>query len=463
MKAGNSSVNPKPNEISSIQSPLLPITAQDDDTDVPEEFLEYTTGGSFSGAVFNLSTSIVGAGIMALPATMKVLGLVPGILLILFVACLTEASLELLVRFTSASKMNTYGRVMRDAFARPGRILLQLCIIINNAGMMVVYMIIIGDVLSGTSSSGTHHTGLLEGWFGDHWWSARTFVLLITTIFVFTPLTCLKHIDSLRYTSALSVGLAIVFVIVTSGIAIFKLCTGTIEMPRLFPNITDLASVWHLFTSVPVIVTAYICHYNLHSIINELENSSKIQPIIRTSLGLCSIVYILTSVFAYLLFGEETQDDVLTNFDSDLGVPFSTLLNDIVRVSYVLHIMLVFPLVFFAVRVNLDGLCFPSRRHAPLADDNRRFYFFTVVMLVLVYFIAIFVPSIWDAFQITGATAAVCIAFIFPASIVLKDPHGIASKKDKILSIFMIVLAVLANAVALYSDAYAIFRKKKEA
>jgi solute carrier family 38 (sodium-coupled neutral amino acid transporter), member 2 len=68
--------------------------------------------------------------------------------------------------------------------------------------------------------------------------------------------------DSLRYTSALSVGLAIVFVIVTAGITIFKLFSGTIEMPRLFPSITDSSSVWHLFTSVPVIVTAYICHYN---------------------------------------------------------------------------------------------------------------------------------------------------------------------------------------------------------
>jgi solute carrier family 38 (sodium-coupled neutral amino acid transporter), member 2 len=132
---------------SSVKASLLPVTAQEDDTDVPEEFSEFSTGGSFSGAVFNLSTSIVGAGIMALPATMKVLGLVPGILLILFVACLTEASLELLVRFTNASKMNTYGRVMRDAFARPGRILLQLSIIINNVGIMVVYMIIIGKSL----------------------------------------------------------------------------------------------------------------------------------------------------------------------------------------------------------------------------------------------------------------------------------------------------------------------------
>jgi solute carrier family 38 (sodium-coupled neutral amino acid transporter), member 2 len=68
--------------------------------------------------------------------------------------------------------------------------------------------------------------------------------------------------DSLRYTSAVSVALAVVFVVITAGIAIVKLISGGISMPKLFPEVTDLNSVWNLFTAVPVLVTAYICHYN---------------------------------------------------------------------------------------------------------------------------------------------------------------------------------------------------------
>ena len=34
-----------------------------------------------------------------------------------------------------------------------------------------------------------------------------------------------------------------------------------------------------------------------------------------------------------------------------------------------------------------------------------------------------------------------------------RDRHGIAKKRDKFLAVFMIVLAVVANAVAVYSDA----------
>ncbi|KAJ8461307.1 hypothetical protein OPV22_034233 [Ensete ventricosum] len=431
--------------------PLLPSKQE-----VNGEFDEFN-GASFAGAVFNLSTTIVGAGIMSLPATMKVLGLVPGILLIVFFAFFTEQSIDMLIRSSRAGKTVSYGGVMGDTFGKTGKVLIQLCIIVNNVGVLIVYMIIIGDVLSGTSSSGYHHSGVLEGWFGQHWWTSRFVVLLVSMLAVFAPLACFKRVDSLRYTSALSVALAVVFVVITAGIAVVKLLAGSIAMPKLFPDVPDLASVWNFFTVVPILVTAYICHYNVHPIENELEDPSQIKPVVRASLTLCSTVYITTSFFGFLLFGESTLDDVLANFSSNLGIPYSSVLNDAVRVSYAVHLMLVFPMIFHALRLNVDGLLFPSA--SPLASDNRRFAIITVVLLSIIFLAANFIPSIWDAFQFTGATAAVCIGFIFPAAITLRDPHGIATKWGKILAVFMIVLAVLSNAIAIYSDAYALFNK----
>ncbi|OVA15418.1 Amino acid transporter [Macleaya cordata] len=441
----------KNKQIADEKAPLLP-RKQDEDIGF-DEF----NGASYTGAVFNLSTTIVGAGIMALPATMKVLGLVPGILMIIFMAFLTEKSIEMLLRFSKPGKSVSYGGLMGDAFGKIGRMALQICVVVNNVGVLIVYMIIIGDVISGTSSSGTHHAGILEGWFGVHWWNGRFFVLLVTTLAIFAPLACFKRVDSLRFTSALSVALAVVFVVITAGITIVKLINGSIAMPRLLPEIPDLTAVWKLFTVVPVLVTAYICHYNVHTINNELEDSSQIQSIVRSSLGLCSTVYITTSFFGFLLFGDSTLDDVLANFDTNLGIPYSSLLNDAVRVSYALHLMLVFPIILFALRLNLDGLLFPSA--GPLSADNRRFALISTGLIAVVFLGANFIPSIWDAFQFTGATAAVCIGFIFPAAVTLKDTYGIATKKDKIISIFMIVLAVFSNLVAIYSDAYALFKK----
>ncbi|QCE12765.1 amino acid transporter AVT6A-like [Vigna unguiculata] len=416
-------------------------------------------GASFSGAVFNLSTTIIGAGIMALPATLKQLGMVPGLIAIIIMAFLTEKSIELLIRFTRAGKSVSYAGLMGDSFGNYGKALAQICVIINNIGVLIVYMIIIGDVLSGTSSGGDHHYGILEGWFGLHWWTGRTFVVLITTLAIFAPLASFKRIDSLRFTSALSVALAVVFLVIAVGIAVVKIISGGIAMPRLFPVTTDAASFFKLFTVVPVFVTAYICHYNVHSIDNELEDSSQMRGVVQTALILCSSVYVMISFFGFLLFGEGTLDDVLANFDTDLGIPFGSVLNDAVRISYAAHLMLVFPVVFYPLRLNIDGLLFSSSR--PLVLDNFRFASLTISLIGVIFLGANFIPSIWDAFQFTGATAAVCIGFIFPAAITLKDRYNIATRSDKILSIVMIVLAVFSNVVAIYSDAYALLKQNQ--
>lgn len=105
---------------------------------------------SFYGSVLNLSCTIVGSGIMSLPATLKILGLVPGVILIVSAAVLAEASIEMLLRFSKPGSSFSYGDVMGEAFGTIGRILLQAAIIINSIGGLTVYMIIIG--LNFTSS-----------------------------------------------------------------------------------------------------------------------------------------------------------------------------------------------------------------------------------------------------------------------------------------------------------------------
>jgi len=256
------------------------------------------------------------------------------------------------------------------------------------------------------------------------------------------------------------VGLAIVFVAITTGVAVVKLIDGSIEMPRLMPELVDQASFWKLFTTIPVLVTAYICHHNIHPIENELKDPSQMKSIVRMSLALCSSVYIATSFFGFLLFGDQTLDDVLTNFDGDLGIPYSSLLDDVVRVSYGIHLMLVFPIVFFSLRLNLDGLLFPYA--IPIAFDNRRFFSLTSALMGFIFVGANFVPSIWDAFQFTGATAAISVGFIFPAAITLRDTHGIATKNDRLVSWVMIFLAVSSSSAAICSDIYGIFSSEKD-
>ena len=128
----------KGKQIPNENAPLLPTNIHD------EAGFDKFNGASFSGAVFNLSTTIIGAGIMSLPATMKILGLGFGIFVIILMAFLTEKSIGMLIKFSRAGKSSSYGDVMGDAFGKVGRILLQVAVLINNIGVLIVYMIIIG-------------------------------------------------------------------------------------------------------------------------------------------------------------------------------------------------------------------------------------------------------------------------------------------------------------------------------
>ncbi|KAJ8436001.1 hypothetical protein Cgig2_007659 [Carnegiea gigantea] len=265
---------------------------------------------SYLSGVFNLSCTIIGAGIMSLPFAMKVLGVIPGVLLVLISGFLTKYSIEILLRFS------------------------------ENA-----------DVISGSTSSGVHHPGVLEERFGVHWF------------------------------------------------------TGNVALYAVFFAIG--LSSWGALVLL-----------DMHTIQNELEDPSQIQGVVKSSLAVCGMVYILIGLFGFLLFGDSTASDMLSNFDSDLGVPNSSVLNTVVCLSYAAHIILVFPVGFYALRLNFDGLLFNSA--IPIASDDRRFASTTLGLILVILLGAICVPSIWVAFQFTGATAGSLISFIFPASIALR-------------------------------------------
>ncbi|XP_071722868.1 amino acid transporter AVT6C-like [Rutidosis leptorrhynchoides] len=419
---------------------------------LPEKKSEKPKPASLSGAVFNVSTSIIGAGIMSIPATIKVLGVIPAFVMILVVAWLAEISVEFLMRFTRSGETITYAGVMEESFGRLGSVVVQICVMITNLGCLIIYLIIIGDVLSGSNHEDTVHFGLLQEWFGSHWWNSRAFALLFIVVFVMLPLVLLRRVESLKFSSAISVLLAVIFVAICSVMAFSAILQGKTKTPNFFPRLGNNASIFNLFTAVPVIVTAFTFHFNVHPIGFELGKTSDMILATRISLLLCSATYFAVGLLGYLLFGESIMVDILVNFDENSGSEIGRLLNKIVRLSYILHLMLAFPLLNFSLRVNIDGLVF--RKKKLLGEDTKRFLFLTVFLLAFAYLAAIAIPNIWSFFQFLGSTSAVCIAFIFPGAIVLRDVHGISTTKDKMMATIMMVLAVAASSIAISTNIF---------
>ncbi|CAN0916268.1 Amino acid transporter AVT6E [Linum grandiflorum] len=429
----------------------------DDDLDVDDfqfSLSKPRSGSGIYGAVFNLTTSIIGAGIMALPATMKVLGLPLGVVLILLMGLLSEVSVELLIRFSVLCKASSYGEVVECALGRTAKVLSEICIIVNNAGVLVVYLIIIGDVMSGSP----HHVGVFDQWLGNGVWDHRRLVILIVLVFLLAPLCALDRIDSLSLTSAASVALAIVFVVVCFTVAFIKLVEGKIEPPKMSPDFNSEKSILDLLVVIPIMANAYVCHFNVQPIYNELEGRTpqKMFKVGRITTALCVAVYACTAISGYLLFGSGTEADILTNFDEDLGVPFSTALDYIVRVGYVLHLVLVFPVLHFSLRQVVNDLIFEGS--APLTESRKRCLALTAVLLGLIFFGSTMIPNIWTAFKFTGATTAVSLGFTFPSLIALKLGQlgeGL-SVKEKFLSWLMLVLAVIVSVAGVTGNVYSL-------
>ncbi|KAK5802709.1 hypothetical protein PVK06_030326 [Gossypium arboreum] len=150
---------------------------------------------------------------MALPATMKVLGLVLGIFLIILIGILSEITVEMLIRFAVSCKARSYGEVVQIAMRRTARVLSEIYIIVNNA----------------------------------------------------------DRIDSLSMTSAASVALTVVFVMVCFAVAFIKLIEGKIEALRMSPDFGSKMAILDLLVVIPIMTNAYVFHFNVQPIYNELE------------------------------------------------------------------------------------------------------------------------------------------------------------------------------------------------
>ncbi|RID47249.1 hypothetical protein BRARA_I03863 [Brassica rapa] len=410
--------------------------------------------GTTSGVVFNVSTSIIGAGIMSMPAAFKVLGVIPALLIITVVAWLSTVSVGFLMKSTLSGESTTYAGVMKESFGKLGSVAVQVVIMVSTFGGIVVFSIIIGDVLCGSDNGGSVHLGVLQEWFGSHWWNTRIFALLFTNIFILLPLVLCRRVERLAFSSAVSFLLAVFFVVISSVLAISALMKGQTKSPRLFPDLTNGGSFWNLFTASPVIVTAFTFHFNVHPIGFELKDPLHMIPATKISVILCAAIYFATGLFGYLLFGDATMSDILVNFDESSGSSIGSLLNDIVRLSYALHLMLVFPLLNFSLRANLDELMFPTRK--PLAEDTNRFIGLTLALLICCFLSAIAVPNIWYFFQFMGSTTTVSIAFIFPAAIVLRNVHGVSTSSEKMVAAIMLVLAVATSIIAISTNLYSL-------
>ena len=85
---------------------------------------------------------------------------------------------------------------MGDAFGRAGAAVLNVFVAANAVGTLTVYLVIVGDVMSGAAGGGDDaHAGVLQEWFGRRWWTGRE-VVLVAAAAILLPLVLRKRVGT---------------------------------------------------------------------------------------------------------------------------------------------------------------------------------------------------------------------------------------------------------------------------
>lgn len=390
-----------------------------------------TTSTRLNHATAALTNTIVGAGIVALPRVFESLGVVPGALLLAAFFYLSRYTLAAMIRSANTVGVWTYDELVRSQFGDWGARSLDAAIVVNNLGGLLVYLIIIGDLLVGTSP---FYSGIVTNALGMHggdvWWVSREFVVGMVSLLVLFPLVSMRDISGLGRLSVYSVSVAVGLVGTIGVLAIVAAAQGKLatDVSVWLPNFAALGDsptrmVMSAVAILPVVSVTFCCHYNLFPVATNLERFSdrRIAMVIRRSLVVCTALFLSLAVSGVALFGSATEGNVLVNLRPEVVEAYTpravaNILCLGIRILYLLVVVSSFPMLNWALRETASSYLFGART----LEGEREFLVFSFGLVLVEYVMSVVFPEIWTVMALTGATAAVYVMFILPGALIFK-------------------------------------------
>jgi amino acid permease len=385
-------------------------------------------------SVVNLLNTIVGAGTLAMPSILSHMGIMLGVLLIIWSGITSAFGLYLQSRCARYLDRGTSSFFALSQITYPNAaILFDLAIAVKCFGVGVSYMIIIGDLMPGVALGFDDNAEQIPYLVDRHFWITAFMLLII-------PLSFLKRLDSLKYTSLValvSIGYLIVLVI-------YHFSVDPHAPPSNIRVITWAGPVETL-SALPVVVFAYTCHQNMFSIINEIKDNSpaSIFGVIGSSIGTAASIYVLVSITGYITFGNDIVANIISMYPTGVA-------STIGKAAIVILVLFSIPLQVHPCRASLSAVMnwrpnrnvsHHGRPGSPLLNSSaqgkndhggsssmsdRRFALLTTVILILAYCVALSVSSLDRVLAFVGSTGSTSISFILPGLFYYKisDPES---------------------------------------
>ncbi|KAM7377942.1 hypothetical protein PAMA_013043 [Pampus argenteus] len=424
----------------------LPLNGQYSDIDaesqnfLPEHNLgkkkyetEYHQGNaSFGMSVFNLGNAIMGSGILGLSYAMANTGIALFVILLMAVAIFSLYSVHLLLKTANEGGALVYEQLGYKAFGMPGKLAASCSITMQNIGAMSSYLYIVKYELPIVIHA-------FVGSSNEEWYTNGNYLVLLVTICIILPLSLLRNLGYLGYTSGLSL-LCMVFFLIVVIIKKFQIqcplpmdIINLNETMRTVMNITlphwntsavdynaDICTpkyfVYNSKTvyAVPILTFAFVCHPAILPMYEELKDRSrrKMQGVANVSFLAMFIMYLLAALFGYLTFNVHVEPELLHTYSK--LYKFDVLLL-IVRLAVLTAVTLTVPVVLFPIRTSVNHLLCASKEFSWV-----RHFTITVALLAGTNALVIFVPTIRDIFGFIGASAAAMLIFILPSAFYIK-------------------------------------------
>mmetsp|Transcript_1987 Transcript_1987/g.5258 ORF Transcript_1987/g.5258 Transcript_1987/m.5258 type:complete len:502 (-) Transcript_1987:233-1738(-) len=383
-------------------------------------------GGSstISESVSNLVKSIVGVGILGVPAGVAAFGdspgaLVPALAAIIFMGLVSAYTFGLIGQVCSWTGASSYGEAWEKSVGTRTAWIPSLSCTIDCFGGNISFSMVLADTFK----------RLFEAMTGGS--ISRTNALLVVTVFVLLPLCLLKNLSSLAPFSLLGC-LGTLYTLIAMGVRYFD---GSYQLPHgkfiadipaelqpVTEGMNGASSIFdpRAFILVSMLSKSFSSHFvapQFHAAL--LNNTPKrFSTVVLLAFGTSILCTLAVTSFGYLTFGGSSSGLILSNYsprDKLIGLSYA---------AAGVSILFSYPLCFAGGRDGLIDLAgVPSERRT---DAFRCLV--TVLALAFITATAAFVTDLSTSLALRGATLGNALVYIYPA---LMFRAAVASKNRK--------------------------------
>ena len=448
------------------QSPIKNLNTKSSDYDPQyEKYIENPEDGdgqnlneetigkdSIKASGAQIANTIMGAGILSIPIIMRYLGLLLGIIFIIFLAFCTIYSVFILIRCHEITGKNGFSMLGKITMGKPGSILIKIIIIINNLGFCIAYFRIFGEVFQ----------TIIQGYVSpDSFWANNwhNFIYIIFCSFIMFYFIFIKNLSALKKVAYMGVSAVLVFTIGLTLLFFYKAVHHYLDSNISWKFLKPNCSFTEAFKMIPSVFLAFLFQFNVFPIYSSLKekNLDSMMKASKIGVGYSLSNFLVVGIIGFLLYGLNMNETLLNSLSEDMTKfrnisGFIKFLIIIISISFVTTCLTSFPILFLSLRENfINSLIFCMKNFGDKEKNmknnkyisERGLTIITIILYVLIIAMAILLPKLKVIFSIVGATAGTFIAFILPNLFYIRICKMSKKNYNLSLPIFFLSLGIL--------------------